>query len=126
MQPYVGDVFVLGAGFSMAVSNVMPSTDELGARALRLLRALHNARVHAHSDKCDGISCDEPQLVDNEPPAPNFEIWLSRLAEAQPYLFDAVNDRRRALYRDLSGALASEVEQATVEACEQVIPSPDW
>jgi hypothetical protein len=120
------DAFLLGAGFSIAVASpAMPSTDELGDRAVRMLRALHQARAGGHSDICDGLSCDRPQLVTGGLPAPNFEIWLSRLAEPQPYFYENENDHARALYREVANAVAHEVRLSTDQACKQSVPSPD-
>ncbi len=126
--PGVQDVFILGAGFSMAIApDYMPSTDVLGQRAIDQLAGAHKASRRIHSDTCDGISCDEPRLVGGKPPGGNFEVWLSRLAQTQPYLEQSENDRSHTLFAEVSSAVASQICQSTVDACIHVHPdSNEW
>jgi hypothetical protein len=122
----VQDAFILGAGFSIAIDPlVMPSTDELGARAVDALRSVHSNKVQVHSDVCDGVSCDRPVLIDGELPAPTFEIWLSRLVEPQPYLHPQENERNHALFVDLSGLIAADIQGDMQSVCQDKSP-PDW
>ena len=105
------DAFILGAGFSIAVSNrAMPDTDTLGEIALSRQRSIHASQRKTHSDICDGISCNAPMLVNGTWPAPSFEVWLSRLAESQPYLYEPDNYERRAVYERLVGLIAMEID----------------
>ena len=60
-------VYLLGAGFSRAISNLMPTMDELSA---------------AIQHKLAGF--DIPGA--NTPVAANFEQWLSYLIERPPWL----------------------------------------
>jgi hypothetical protein len=122
----MSDAFLLGAGFSMAIDSLaMPSTDALGERALAVQRRIHDLGVEQHSNTCDGLSCDRPMLRDGKVPAPSFEVWLSRLAEDQPYLLEPENQRNHAFFRELSGVVAMEVEGATARACDDSEP-PLW
>jgi hypothetical protein len=99
------DAFILGAGFSIAIApEVMPTTDELGTKVLDAQRQIHDADQQGqHSPRCDGISCETPFLLNGSWPAPNFEVWLSRLAEEQPYLYSPDNAIRRAMFEKLVG-----------------------
>ena len=120
--------FVLGAGFSMAVDYLrMPSTEQLGAEAIELLRAIHHSRAVAHSDICDGLSCDYPTLVEGRPPGGSFEVWLSRLAEPQPYRLEHENMIAAGLYHQLASAVADCIRGATERSCEQSpATEPSW
>ena len=105
----------------------MPSTDELGRTVLNVLKAIHRNTLSTHSDRCDGLSCDHPMLNANrEWPASNFEAWLSSLADVQPYRHEPVQLRAQALYLELADLVAMEITSRTIDACEQVIPSPPW
>lgn len=88
-------VFILGAGFSRAISDKMPLTDELGLAALSELRGTLPPRL----------------ALDSFPPNMNFESWLSQLASDQPYLSDAENAENRAAFMRLSDSIASVLGQ---------------
>lgn len=101
------EVVLLGAGFSRAVSDQFPLTDELGELAV--------ARAEA----------------DGHGPIPhpvfrggNFETWLSRLVEEQPYLDTASNLENQSRFRRISQAIRSVLvdRQATVLGAE----AKDW
>lgn len=116
----MADAFILGAGFSKAVDYLqMPTTDELGAQAIELLRSIHRASPRTHSSTCDGISCDHPMLVNGKPPGGSFEVWLSRLAEPQPYRFEHENAIASSLYEQLANAVADTILRATQRCCDR-------
>ena len=102
----------------------MPDTDTLGRRVLDIQRSIHRSRSEVHSSNCDGISCGGRMLVDGTWPAPNFEVWLSRLAEDQPYLYDPDNYERRALYEQLVALVAQEIEATAGHAMRS--SPPPW
>jgi hypothetical protein len=91
-------VFVIGAGFSRAVSDQMPLTDELGQAALEQLRPVLPPRL----------------ALERLPRGMNFEAWLSQLAGDQPYLSDAENAENRAAFLRFSEVIA-EIIGARVE-----------
>jgi hypothetical protein len=111
----------------MAVGRFMPSTDTLGASVLARQRSIHNmSSGGTHSERCDGLSCDYPVLRSStELAGPTFELWLSALAEPQPYLLEPENDRRRALFGELSCLIAVDIEGAT-QASVAGNTIPDW
>ncbi len=125
LEGYTRDAFVLGAGFSMAIARTMPSTDALGERVLASQRSIHAGSAERHSSKCDGLSCDYPILGADGVPKPTFELWLSALAEPQPHLFEPENDRRRALFGELSGLIALNIEGA-VQLTVRAGNPPEW
>lgn len=83
------DVYLLGAGFSKAVSDEMPNTKQLGkAIAERLAQSGHDVSTLA-------------VLFDYD-----FEAWLSYLAEERPWATPSDNLRNRALFLDASRLIA--------------------
>ena len=80
--PPHNDVFILGAGFSPAISGLMPLTDELGDACLAF-NDLHNARG-----------------VPRKFRGGRFETWLSSIAEPQPYQSEPRNLENQALLLD--------------------------
>jgi len=81
------DVFILGAGFSRAVSDRMPLTDELGNACL----AFNDLR-DAHG-------------VPSAFSGGRFETWLSSIAEAQPYQPEPRNLENQVLFVKFSDAI---------------------
>jgi hypothetical protein len=95
---------ILGAGFSLAVSPVMPSTNQLAKLVLDRLE-------------------DEGVAVRRRPGGEGFEAWLSRLAEAQPDRTTAENLDNQALFVRVAGAL----RETVVELQQDVLASdPPW
>ena len=89
------EVVVLGAGFSKAVSDCFPLTDDLGMQAAAVA----------------GLN---PELRFAEG---RFEAWLSRLAEPQPYLSHAENTSNLADFERLVQAIhavLTEIERRVV------------
>ena len=101
-------VFVVGAGFSRAVSDRMPLTDQLGENALAALRSLLPPRL----------------ALERLPRGLNFEAWLSQLAGDQPYLPDAENAENRAAFQRFSEAIADIIGTRVQEALAN--PYPEW
>lgn len=102
----------------------MPDTDSLGRRVLDIQRSIHESPPRTHSDNCDGISSDSPVLVEGSWPAASFEVWLSRLAEPQPYLHGPQNSERQALYDKLVPLIVQEID--SLAAWVMRSDPPDW
>jgi len=79
-------VYLLGAGFSRAISNEMPTMDKLSAAVQHKL-----------------VGFDIPGA--NNPVASNFEQWLSYLIERPPWLSPADQERNRAAFFDVARAV---------------------
>jgi len=89
------DAFLLGAGFSHSVSEVMPLTNALGLEiASRLTRQGHNTTL------LQGLYRN------------NFEAWLTQLAEGRPWASEADNLRDRAMFLDASSQVAEIIRMA--------------
>lgn len=81
------EAFILGAGFSRALSADMPLTDELGMLVL------------------DRIGVDAKRLPARPFHDGDFEVWLSRLADDQPHLSHAENLENHALFARVSAGI---------------------
>jgi hypothetical protein len=90
-------VFVLGAGFSRAISETMPVTAQL-RRGLE-------ARLHV-------------------PVPENVEGWLSYLSSPQPFLDQAANLRNLAMYHEASRHIAETVRAASLKVRKDSEPPP--
>ena len=82
----MNDVFLLGAGFSKAISDRMP--------VLRELTGIMRERVPVPAEK-------EPAAAFTG----DFESWLTYLSTSHPWLTEANNLRNRALFLELSSRL---------------------
>lgn len=99
--------YILGAGFSKAVSALMPLTDELGA---------------------DCIARDPDVLGTAVGPGnearPNFEVWLSRRAEDQPYRTAAENLHARAIFAGAVPLIADSLNERQSQVLS--LDAPQW
>ena len=103
------DVFILGAGFSKAIDEAMPLTNELTSRVKKEL-----------ADAVDPAVIDDIPFIDRD-----FEKALSYLAERQPWQSESERLRNRALFLDLSDA----VHRTLVSAQDDVLRKglyPNW
>lgn len=101
----MAEVFLLGAGFSKAISEHMPLLADL-SRKVRLRNSLR-----ANSPIWDMFEDD-------------LEMWLTYLSQSHPWLSESENLRNRALFLDLSHKIADELEK-----CEHLATQdfpPDW
>jgi hypothetical protein len=98
-------VFVLGAGFSRAVSRELPVTAALGEQSTK------KARVARQRLPAGGFR------------GGRFETWLSRLAEDQPHLSVAENLGNREIFVRVVEALVAVLSEAELRALDNV---PEW
>jgi hypothetical protein len=101
------DVVILGAGFSRAISQDFPLTDELGTLAV------------AEADDDGNGTIPHPPFANG-----SFETWLSRLAEDQPYLTAAANLGNRARFLRISQAIRAVL--ASRQAAALASDAPGW
>ena len=99
------DVFILGAGFSKAVSELFPLAAEL-------LGPIEDA---LDQDLTNGVRRKGGE---------GFEQWLSRVAEGQPYLSPDRNLERSAAFLRVSQKIGEVLTERENEALECHIP--DW
>lgn len=98
-----GDFYLLGAGFSRAVSSAMPLLTELGAAVLDELHL-------------------SPLTLD--PFGGSLEQWMSHISADQPWLSDSVNLENRAMFFRASQAVQSSIQ--TAETLVMRNSPPDW
>ena len=96
----MGDVFILGAGFSKAISNTMPLLGELSTK-------LQEELLTERKNELDSIF----KFI----PKDNFEKWLTYLSQNQPWLSEEENLRNRALFLEISRKIAAVLVQAQRE-----------
>lgn len=96
------EAFMLGAGFSRAVSGHMPLTDELGQLLVR----------------------GAPDVFAGLPAGRSFEQWLSHRAEPQPYLSAAENLERQAVFARATAEIATQLDAAISKALSE--PLQAW
>lgn len=101
-------VFVLGAGFSRAIADCMPTADHLGDQVL--------GRMRRYSKKAPP----------DEMTRGRFEEWLSRLAEDQPDLTEFENLERRAHFSLIAAWIASVIEELQKGATRRIPWPPEW
>ena len=110
-------VFLLGAGFSRAVSDAMPLLDELGmavAESFRQDRTLRSLLDRAETGAIDAGTV----------PLGDVEIWFTSLATDQPFLSASRNLQRRALFVELATLIAQQIKDRQRLAGMQ--PCPQW
>ena len=100
---------ILGAGFSRAISEEMPLTNQLGLAVIaRMSESLRN-------------EIDAPKFSDSDL---TFESWLTWLSEDQPYESVSVNTRRRSMFQELQSEIAAVVQEGESIALQNGFP--DW
>jgi hypothetical protein len=101
-------VYVLGSGFSRALSSTMPIMKDLSAAV-----------------RDDLVTLDTPEIPGHDTPVANdFEQWLSYLVEAPPWLSDADRARNQAAFFDVSRAVARVLMRKQSDAV--AAPPPKW
>jgi hypothetical protein len=98
------DAFLLGAGFSHAVSDAMPVTRELGGQIAKQLT---------------GRGYDTSAL--RELYGGDFEAWLTQLVEGRPWTTEAEHARDRGLFLDATSLIGQNIRLALRKAAR-----PPW
>lgn len=99
------DVFILGAGFSKAISGQMPLLRELStAVASRVIQP--------------NVVATTSYLMDD------IELAMTFLAQPQPWMSEAQQLRNRAAFLELTEAIATEINERS--AGVRSLPIPDW
>ena len=110
-------VFILGAGFSRAISSRMPLIDELGMAVAKRVR-----RSDSLSGLLDGY---ETGSIDSGlVPFGNVETWFTSLAVDQPFLSESQKLQRRSLFVELADQIAEDIEHRQFQASQD--PPPEW
>ncbi len=101
------DVFVLGAGFSKAISGEMPTMDDLSAEVLQRL-----------PNRDPGLSSTLEAI------GGNVETWMSYLSQDQPWLAQRDNDYNLSRARLILGIIENVVQERTLAVVAS--ESPAW
>jgi hypothetical protein len=108
----MGTVYILGAGFSKAVSNEMPTLMDL-PQALR--------SYSARKARGDDTVAELDQLGS----IGNVEMILTYLVQAKPWLSESANLRARALFLDVTRLIADLIHDRMC-ACFQKLNEAPW
>ena len=109
--------FLLGAGFSRAVSDAMPLLDDLG-------RAVATSFLEDHTLQCLLDRAEIGAIDAGAVPLGDIETWLTSLASDQPHLSVSRNLQRRALFVELATLIAHQIRDRQRLAGMQ--PCPQW
>ena len=101
----MGDVFILGSGFSKAIHTAMPTLDELSREVIARLRELP-------------YPIETPLSELDE----NIELWITYLSQRQPWLSDSENDYNGAFARRIREKIFDAIEDYTSVASEDTPP----
>jgi|HubBroStandDraft_6_1064221.scaffolds.fasta_scaffold00159_22 hypothetical protein len=110
------DVFILGAGFSRAVQPLMPTLDDIG-------ESIRNWLLSSPKHAATVPPSIRNLLRRGHVPGGNIEIWLSTLAERQPFLSESANVYNYGLFLDISRKLVELVEEPQGDF---MLRAPDW
>lgn len=107
------DVFILGAGFSKAISEAMPTMANLSTKIidrLEMLAKQDEAPFHIHDTLLE---------FDN-----NIELWMTYLSQRQPWLSEEDYHRNLALTRNIRRLIREFI--VDYKGCSMKKPPPDW
>jgi hypothetical protein len=99
------DVFILGAGFSRAAHEEMPTLPDLGSRLSWWIR-----KTRPYNELIPASIYDLLEI--GKLPGGDLEVWLSSLAERQPFLEEADTSLNYALFVSMTRELVSIVQQS--------------
>ena len=103
----MGDVFILGAGFSKAISDAMPTMQELSEEVIAKLESSPFPIQHTLYAM-----------------GKNVELWMTYLSQQQPWLSEEHHYRNLALAADIRRHICEVITARTKKSMES--PIPDW
>jgi len=112
-----GVVFVVGAGFSHAVNELMPLTSTLGTNVIE--RIIDDPEVDGLLTAREAVAVRAKSVPYN-----NIELWLSSLATPQPHHNRRDRHRRAALFDVLAKHTSNEIARREHATLTHV--APDW
>ena len=98
------DLFILGAGFSKAIDDSMPTMAELSSAVLEKV--------------------GKNQLAELARLGNNIELWMTYLSQSQPWLKTPENDRNKAFAGQLREQIKEIIDDRTTSAAQS--KPPDW
>lgn len=109
--------YLLGAGFSRAVSQHMPLLEDLGRAVAEAFR--ENEVLRGLLDQSETAT-----IKDGKVPLGDVETWLTSLASDQPFLPLTRNLQRRVLYVELASVIALQIRNRQYLAGQE--PWAQW
>ena len=102
----MGDVFILGAGFSKAIHSKMPTLKELSHEVINRLHRL---------DFTIPTPLNEMEK--------NIELWITYLSQRQPWLTEYDNDYNRSLAGRIRNLIFEVIDERTSLASKSITPA---
>jgi len=109
-------VFILGSGFSKAVSTVMPTLPQLGAEIAAHLVTRPSFQLLPEST--------QQSLRRGEIPLGDLEVWLSTLAIPAPFVSPAEAHYNAGIFSEIANLIGDEVETAEISVLDADPKSP--
>jgi hypothetical protein len=110
-------VFILGAGFSKAIDEVMPTLPQLGAK------------IAAHLPTRPSFSTlpipAKDALLRGLIPLGDLELWLSSLASPAPYVSEAEAHYNAGIFSEIASVIGDEIAARESEVLTTV-SAPEW
>ena len=97
----MSDVYLLGAGFSKAISDEMPLLSELSGQI-----------------KTRGLDFQAPLTTLGD----NLEVWLSYLSQPHPWLRESVNLKNQAMALEITEQIKDVLNQKEQMAVQERLP----
>ena len=107
------DVFILGAGFSKAISSRMPTMKELTAEVSKRIKD-SELKLPLPLRDCE----DRGRELES-----NIELWMTYLSQRQPWLDESFNQYNLAVATRIRRYIKQIIEQSTLDSMES---APTW
>jgi hypothetical protein len=111
-------VFILGAGFSKAISETMPTLDQLGERIVRKLSRRPSLRLLPKAAQLT--------LARGRVPLEDVEAWLSTLANPAPFVTEAEGHFNAGIFSEIAGVIGDEIDASESEVLATAASPPEW
>ncbi len=100
-------VFILGAGFSKAINETMPTLLPLGGTIADYLKARPSLRLLPKAA--------QEALERGSIPGGDLETWLSNLASPAPFVSDAEAHFNAGIFSEITGIIGDEIDEKELE-----------
>jgi hypothetical protein len=110
-------VFIVGAGFSRAIGEVMPTLDQLGAKIADDLKARPSFQLLPKTA--------QTALMHGSIPGGDLEGWLTMLASPPPFVSEAEAHFNAGIFSEIASVIAEVIEACELEVLKTT-PTPVW
>ena len=118
--PPTGDVFVLGAGFSQAIAQALPTLAELGQAVVQVLAREQQEDKELGRVVLSGSAARE--ITHGLVPTGDLERWLSYLADPPPFLDEPERYFNLGLFSHVARVVVREIESRQRQALAATMP----